>query len=100
MHDEISTDELSLLRSFALFATQKGYNISAVDDSVIIRDVTNPNNNFKIFKRDDYYLVYTICVSPADYEYTARCMVYLLLAEYNQANGDSTHLHLNFKVEL
>jgi hypothetical protein len=100
MYDQISAVELHLLRSFGVFATQRGFNVSFLNDSVVIKDVTNPDNNFRIFKKDDYYLVYTISVSAADYEYSARCAVYLLLAEYNKAKGDSTHLHLNFKVEL
>jgi hypothetical protein len=100
MHSPIFPTDLEILNAFALFAVNKGYNASVFNDAVIIKDVTNPNNNFRVFKSDDHYLVYTICVSAADYEYTAKCTVYLLLAEYNKSNANTTHLHLNFKVVL
>ncbi|MES2808628.1 MAG: hypothetical protein V4619_08400 [Bacteroidota bacterium] len=100
MNNEPIPENLDVLKAFAVFAAQKGHNASVINDSVVIRNVTNPNNNFRIFKQDGNYLVYTICVSPADYEYTAKCIVYLLLAEYNTANANSTHFHINFKVQL
>jgi hypothetical protein len=95
----IPTD-IDVLNAFMKFAVENGHDASVVNDSVIIKNVTNPNNNFRIFKSEEDYLVYTVCISAADYEYTAKCIVYLLMAEYNRVNADATHLHLNFKVQL
>ncbi|TSJ40373.1 hypothetical protein FO440_11480 [Mucilaginibacter corticis] len=98
--DTSAESELKALAAFVLFAKQKGYDAYLMDDYVVIRDVTNKNNNFRLANSDGYYKVNTICVSPLDYEYTAKCTVYMLLAQYNQANAGSTHLHINFKVDL
>ncbi|MCC8427292.1 hypothetical protein [Mucilaginibacter sp. UR6-11] len=95
----IATD-LELMEAFVRFASHKGYDASIFEDSVVIKDVSNKNNNFKIIRRDEYFAVYTICISKDDYEYSAKCMIYILLAEFNKSNGTSTHLHMNFKVDL
>jgi hypothetical protein len=87
------------LRMFEIYAISKGYKASVIDDTVRIIDVTNPGNNFSIKKADGYYLVSTTSVSKADYEYTAKCMIYLLMAEFNKDNS-AEHLHLKFKVDL
>jgi hypothetical protein len=101
MDNLIKVSDLELLRTFGRFASQKGYNASIFNnDSVLIKDVSNKGNNFRITRREDYFVVYTVCVSKDDYEYSAKCMVYLLLAEFNKSMGSSTHLHLNFKVDL
>lgn len=92
--------EKQLLNSFIAFANSKGFEAAMVDNSVVIKNVSNHNNNYRIVKVDDYYAIYTICISPDDYEYTAKCMVYVLLAEFNKSNGTSTHLHINFRVDL
>lgn len=87
------------LKMFEVYALSKGYKASVVDNTIRIVDVNNPGNNFSIQKADGYYTVSTISVSKADYEYTAKCMVYLLMAEFNKDNS-AEHLHLKFKVDL
>jgi hypothetical protein len=87
------------LKMFEVYAVSKGYQASVADNVVYINDVTNPGNNFRIQKADGYYTVSTINVSKSNYEYTAKCMVYLLMAEFNKDNG-AEHQHLKFKVDL
>jgi hypothetical protein len=87
------------LKMFEVYALSKGYKASVFENSIRISDVTNPGNNFSVQKADGYYTVSTISVSKADYEYTAKCMVYLLMAEFNKDNS-AEHLHLKFKVDL
>ncbi len=87
------------LKMFEVYALSKGYKASVVNNTVRIVDIANPGNNFSIQKADGYYTVSTISVSKADYEYTAKCMVYLLMAEFNKDNS-AEHLHLKFKVDL
>jgi hypothetical protein len=87
------------LKMFEVYAISKGYKASVLENTVRIKDVTNPGNNFSIQKADGYYTVSTISVSKADYEYTAKCMVYLLMAEFNKDNS-AEHQHLKFKVDL
>lgn len=100
MSDVLINTDLNLLRAFVAYVKARGYNAAIVEGDVVIKDVTNNNNNFRVTKRDGYYVVYTICISPDDFEYSAKCQVYVLLSEYNQSNGTSTHLHMNFKVNL
>jgi hypothetical protein len=92
--------ETELLKAFGNYAISKGYETQYFEDSVVLNNVVNPGNNFKVRKSDNYYLVHTIKVSMADYEYTAKCVVYLLLAEFNKDNSKATHLHLDYKVDL
>ncbi|MBC7400693.1 MAG: hypothetical protein H7289_12185 [Mucilaginibacter sp.] len=101
MNTLVIEKDLQLLYALVTFLRSENYNASVFNgDSVVIKDVTNKGNNFRIIKTDGYYVVYTICISKDDYEYTAKCTVYVLLAEYNKSNGTSTHLHINFKVDL
>jgi|GEM_PF-7106613 len=88
------------IKKFSEYATAKGYEVEFANDALTLKNVVNPGNNFKIQKTDGYYGVYTIQVSRADYEYTAKCVVYLLLAEFNKYHSGATHLHLNYKVDL
>ncbi|OKS89190.1 hypothetical protein [Mucilaginibacter polytrichastri] len=88
------------LKAFEVYALTKGYEASMLNGAVVIKNVTNQGNNFSIQQADDYYAVFALKVSQADYEYTVKCMVYLLLAYFNKANSDNTHLHLNFRVDL
>lgn len=92
--------ETEPLRVFGDYAASKGYEAKLTDDSLALNNVVNPGNNFRIQKLDKYYSVYTVKVSKADYEYTAKCAVYLLLAEFNKDNSQATHLHLDYKVDL
>ncbi len=87
------------LKMFEVYAMSKGYKASVIDNTIRIVDVTNPGNNFSIQKADGYYTVSTISISRADYEYTAKCMVYLLMAEFNKDNS-AEHHNLKFKVDL
>jgi hypothetical protein len=92
--------ENEVLRLFAAYVVSKGHSALFEGDAVIIYDVANPGNDFKIYKADGYYVVITISVSEADYEYTAKCIIYLLLAEYNKEQGRAKHLYINYKVDL
>ena len=92
--------EIDLLKTFEAYAVSRGYEAMLTDDGVVFYNVANPDNNFIIKPTEGYYSVYTLRVSKADYEYTAKCMVYLLMAEFNRDNGDKKHLHINYKVDL
>jgi len=88
------------LKAFSHYALLKGYEAQLIENSLILTNVVNPGNNFKIHKSDNYYSVNTVKVSRADYEYTAKCAVYLLLAEFNKDNSKASHLHIDYKVDL
>ena len=92
--------ETELLKLFGDYAIAKGYEVEKAEDSITLKNIVNAGNDFKLQKSDGYYWVYTIRVSRADYEYTAKCAVYLLLAEFNKDHSNATHLHLNYKVDL
>jgi hypothetical protein len=92
--------ETEPLKAFGDYAASKGYEANFAENSLTLNNVVNPDNNFKIQKSDSYYSVNTVKVSRADYEYTAKCAVYLLLAEFNKDNSKATHLHLDYKVDL
>ena len=92
--------DIEPLKIFKEYATAKGYEAEIIDDALTLKNVVNPGNNFRLQKTDNYYWVYTTRVSRADYEYTAKCAVYLLLAEFNKDNSAATHLHINYKVDL
>lgn len=88
------------LKIFGDYAASKGYEARLSNESLALDNVVNPGNNFRIQKSDNYYSVYTVKVSKADYEYTAKCEIYLLLAEFNKDNSQNTHLHIDYKVDL
>lgn len=92
--------ETHILKTFEAYAVTRGYEAKLNDDGVVLYNVANPDNNFIIKLTENYYSVFTLRISRADYEYTAKCMVYLLMAEFNKENGDKKHLHLNYKVDL
>lgn len=91
---------METLHCFLAYALSKKYEAYINDDAVIINNVCNPGNNFKIYRSTDHYAVITLRISQQDYEYMAKCMIYVLMAEYNIENSSSTHLHINFKVDL
>lgn len=91
---------METLNNFVQYAIAEGYEAKVFDDSVYLYNVKNPNNDFKMMEVNGSYSVYTIRVSQQDLEYTAKCTIYVLLAEYNKAHSQSNHLHINFRVEL
>ena len=91
---------METLHAFLAYALFKKYEAYISDDAIIINNVCNQDNNFKIIKSSAHYTVITLRISKQDYEYLAKCMIYVLMAEYNIANSTSTHLHINFKVDL
>ncbi|GAB3921086.1 hypothetical protein [Mucilaginibacter myungsuensis] len=91
---------MDILNSFVQFATANNYEAKLLDGIVYLYNVKNPGNDFKIMEVDNYYAVYTMRVSKLDYEYTPKCMIYILLADYNKSHSLTNHLHINFKVEL
>ena len=91
---------MQALIAFMEYAQSRGKDVVLVEDFVTISNVVNPGNDFKVMMMDDYYVVITIRVSKQDYEYGAKCAVYLLLAEFNGANRESKHLHINYRVDL
>jgi len=92
--------EAEPLKLFEVHASLKGYSTAFIDHDAYLYDIVNPGNNFQIRKSGDYYTVHTIKISKSDLEYTAKCMVYLLLAEYNKENSATVHNHINFRVDL
>lgn len=92
--------EAEPLKLFEVYASLKGHSTAFINDDAYLYDIVNPGNNFQIRKSGDYYTVHTIKISKSDLEYTAKCMVYLLLAEYNKENSATAHNHINFRVDL
>jgi len=88
------------LNALGSYAASKGYEARLENNGLMLNNVVNPGNNFRVQKSDNYYSVYTIRVSRADYEYTAKCEVYLLMAGFNKDNSQATHLHIDYKVDL
>ena len=89
----------SVQSEFVDYALANGYNAELQDENILVRDVTNKGNDFKVIKIDGYYIVSTVSVSMADYEYTAKCVLYVVLAAFNRKNAEQ-HKHIKFKVDL
>ncbi|MFD1256212.1 hypothetical protein ACFQ3S_05345 [Mucilaginibacter terrae] len=88
------------LKLFVAYAISMSYKAAMVENYVMLYDVVNPGNDFRVQKTDDYYSVLTTHISKSDMEYSAKCKVYLLLAGYNKKSSSTSPKHINFKVDL